>query len=114
MVLVPTPIIRDYIQRQEVMPPEARNKIMHASLTRDSLALMASDMMGEDRLVKGNTISLLLNCSSKDEIETWFSKLSKGGKVHHPLKEEFWGSVFGDFTDKFGMRWMLNWDKPKA
>jgi PhnB protein len=89
------------------MPPEAQNKIMHASLTKDSLALMASDMMGEDGLVKGNTISLLL-------IETWFSKLSKGGKVDHPLKEEFWGSVFGDLTGKFGMLWMLNWDKPKA
>jgi PhnB protein len=75
---------------------------------------MASDMMGKDKLVRGNAVSLLLNCSSKEEIETWFSKLSAGGKVGHPLKEEFWGSVFGDFTDEFGMRWMLNWDKPKA
>jgi PhnB protein len=54
-----------------------------------------------------------INCSSMEQIETWFSKLSAGGKVGHPLKEEFWGSIFADLTDKFEMRWMLNWDKPK-
>lgn len=96
------------------MPPEAKSKIMHASLTNDSIALMASDMIMAGSVVPGNTVSLLLNCSSEEEIGRFFSKLSAGGKVGHPLKEEFWGSTFGDLTDKFGMRWMLNWDKPKA
>jgi len=95
-------------------PPEAKSMIMHAALTNDSIALMASDMIMSNPIVQGNTVSLMLNCSSEEEIRKLFSKLSAGGKVGHPLKEEFWGSIFGDFTDKFGMRWMLNWDKPKA
>ena len=56
---------------------------------------------------------LLINCTSEAEINSLFSKLSAGGKVVHPLKEEFWGSIYGDFHDKFGVRWMMNWDKPK-
>jgi PhnB protein len=28
-----------------------------------------------------------------------------------PLKEQFWGALFAAFTDKFGVRWMLNFDK---
>lgn len=96
------------------MPPEARQNIMHAALTNGVLVLMASDMMGPGEPVHGNTMALLLNCSSEEEIKTFFSKLSAGGKVDHALKEEFWGSTYGDLTDKFGRRWMLNYDKPKA
>ncbi len=46
-------------------------------------------MVGPEGYVKGNTIFLCLVCSSKEEIETFFSKLSEGGQVTHPLKEEF-------------------------
>jgi uncharacterized glyoxalase superfamily protein PhnB len=28
-------------------------------------------------------------------------------------REEFRGSTFGDLTDRFGFRWMVNVDKPK-
>jgi PhnB protein len=96
------------------LPPESKQRIMHATLANGSLELMASDMMGRGELVRGNTISLMLYCSSEEEIRTFFTRLSAGGEVLHPLKEEFWGSLFGDLTDKFGMRWMFNYDKPKV
>jgi PhnB protein len=56
-------------------------------------------------------VALSLSCSSAEEIKSFFSKLSKNGKVSHALKEEFWGATFGVLTDKFGIRWMLNYDK---
>jgi PhnB protein len=97
------------------MPPEEQKKIMHSSLAKGPLTLMASDMMGgPSGVVQGNAITLMLNCGSEQEIQASFAKLSAGGKVGHALKEEFWGSTFGDLTDKFGMRWMLNFDKPKT
>ena len=95
-------------------PPEEKKKIMHAALRKDAIILMASDNMGGGPEKHGNNVNIMYNCDSEAEIKRLFPKLSAGGKVHHPLKEEFWGSVFGDFTDKFGMRWMLNWDKPKS
>lgn len=96
------------------MPPATHKNIMHAALTNGAVGLMASDMMEPGKIVQGNTFSLMIDCSSEEEIKSLFPKLSAGGKVHHPLKEEFWGSTFGDFTDKFGVRWMMNWDKPKT
>ena len=97
------------------MPAEAKQHIMHASLIKDGLVLMGSDMVGPDGVVKGNIISLLLNCSSEEEIKSFFSKLSLGGQIIGPLKEEFWGATFGQLTDKFGMSWMLNYAKtPQA
>lgn len=97
----------------EQMPPEAQQQIMHASLVKDELVLMASDML-QGELLQGNTMSLLLDCGSEEEVKRFFSGLSAGGKVNAPLMEQFWGATFGDLTDRFGVRWMLNYAKPKA
>ncbi|MBI4836059.1 MAG: VOC family protein [Candidatus Abawacabacteria bacterium] len=93
------------------MPGMTSNNVMHASLTKDSLILLASDMMGSEKAVQGNTISLCLNCSSEEEINTFFKNLSAGGTVTQPLTEAFWGATFGMLTDKFGFNWMLNYMK---
>jgi len=92
-------------------PAGMKDQILHAALTKDSLLLMGSDMVGPEGFDKGNNIALSLSCSSEEEINSFFSKLSAGGKVIHQLRVEFWGATFGVFTDKFGIRWMLNYDK---
>ncbi|MDP3964305.1 MAG: VOC family protein [bacterium] len=92
--------------------PDMKNQVMHADLKKDGQTLLfASDMVGESKLVSGNSVTLCINCSSDEEIKGLFDKLSKGGTVSHELKEEFWGDTYGDFTDKFGVRWMLNYHK---
>jgi PhnB protein len=94
-------------------PPEAKDKIMHAALTSGPITLFASDNLGAGTSAPGSNFSLCITCSSEAEVKNLFSKLSAGGKVGHPLEEQFWGAIFGDFTDKFGIRWMTNWDTPK-
>jgi PhnB protein len=96
------------------MPPEMKDKVMHSTLMKEGVVLlMASDMMGSE-LKTGNSITLMIDCSSEDEIRTLFSKLSEGGNVTHQLKEEFWGGLFGHFVDKYGILWMLNYQKNQA
>jgi PhnB protein len=93
------------------LPAKMKQSILHSTLTKGSLILMASDMVGEDGLVKGNSVSLMLNCGSKKEITTLYKKLSAGGKETHPLENTFWGALFGDLTDKYGNQWLLHFDK---
>jgi uncharacterized glyoxalase superfamily protein PhnB len=88
------------------MPAEVQNKIMHSTLTNGSIMIMGSDIVGAEEYRHGNTVSLCLVCQSKEEINTLFSKLSSGGKVIHPLKEEFFGT-YGDIIDKYGFSWMF-------
>lgn len=92
-------------------PAAMKHQILHSSLTKDGLLLMGSDMTGPDGYNKGNNIALSLNCSSEEEINTFFSKLAEGGKIIDPLKVQFWGAIFGVLTDKFGINWMFNYDK---
>lgn len=92
--------------------PDMKDKIMHSALLKNgSVLLMASDFLGPGSLVSGNNISLTLNCDSEDEVNNLFSKLSDGGHITHPPKEEFWGGVYADFADKYGINWMLNYQK---
>ena len=91
---------------------ENENNVMHAELEKDGeTIIMAADMMDPKTFTPGDTITLSINCTSEDEIKTIFSKLSAGGKVTMPLKDEFWGATFGMLTDKFGIDWMLNFQK---
>ena len=97
------------------MPKDAHGLVMHADLRAEGLSLMASDNLGGPGPVTvGSAINLMANCSSEAEIRSIFPKLARGGKVNSELKVEFWGSLYGDLTDKFGLRWMLNFDMPKA
>ena len=94
----------------EKMPQQMKDCILHGTLTRDSLVLMGSDMTPEQGLTRGNGVSLMLNCSSEEEIRTFYENLSSGGKATHPLEVSFWGALFGDLTDKFGNNWLLHFD----
>ncbi|HEY6899201.1 MAG TPA: VOC family protein [Puia sp.] len=90
------------------MPSEAGANILHGTLTKDgTVIIMGSDMMGP-RLKPGNSIALCLNCSSDDELHACFDKLAIGGQVITPVHQSFWGSTYGELTDKYGFLWMLN------
>lgn len=93
------------------MPAEMKDCILHGTLTRGGLVLMASDMVADEGLSVGNAVSLMLNCDSEEEIKTCYVRLADGGVANHPLETSFWGALFGDLTDKYGNHWLLHYDK---
>ena len=93
------------------MPAKMKDCILHSTLTNGAMLIMASDMVGDKGLIKGTAVSLMLNCSSEEEIKDYYSKLSEGGETTHPLEISFWGALFGDLTDKYGNQWLLHFDK---
>ena len=95
------------------MPAHMKDCILHATLTKGNVVLMGSDMVSDKGLVKGNAVSMAINCSSDEEIKTVYEKLSAGGNKDHALEETFWGATFGDLTDKYGNHWLLNYEKSK-
>ena len=95
----------------DMLPPQIKDSILHATLTQGNVIIMGSDMVGENGLIRGNAMSMMLNCSSEEDIRTCFNKLAVAGTVKHPLENTFWGALFGDLTDKFGNNWILNFEK---
>jgi PhnB protein len=92
------------------MPPHMKDGILHATLTRNGLVLMGSDMVGEKGLIRGNAVSLMLDCSSEEEIRETYAALAEGGEPSHPVEQTFWGALFGNLKDKFGNNWLLHFD----
>jgi PhnB protein len=95
-------------------PDGAGDRIMHASVTKGDAAIMASDTMPGSPFHPGNNFSISVNAESAAEVDTLVAALSAGGRVTMPAQDMFWGAYFGMLTDKFGLQWMFNFDKPTA
>ncbi|HYG50463.1 MAG TPA: VOC family protein [Flavobacteriales bacterium] len=91
----------------EKLPAKMKKAILHASLRNKNLVLMGSDMVSEQGLIKGNSVSLMLDVKSEKEVRTLFSKLSRGGKPGYAIEKTFFGALLGNFTDKFDNNWIL-------
>lgn len=72
--------------------------------------LMATDAPKEMgfTLVQGNNMHICIEPPTRDEATRIFNELSEGGSITMPLKDMFFGSYFGEFTDKYGINWMIN------
>lgn len=95
-------------------PPADAEKIMHVSLPiSDETALMGSDSFESfgAKTIYGNNFSLSINAESRAEADAIYLALSAGGKVIMPMEDAFWGGYFGTFIDKFGINWMVNFEK---
>ncbi len=94
------------------IPDNEKDKLMHVALPiGNGNVLMATDAlesMGQ-KVVPGNNFYISINPESKEEAERLFNGLSAGGKIEMPLQNQFWGAYFGMFSDKFGIRWMVNY-----
>ncbi len=91
---------------------EESNRIMHVCLPIGQAVLMGSDSnSASGDVVFGGNMSISVNVESKQEADRIFNGLSAGGNAYMPMDDTFWGAYFGMFTDKFGINWMVNFDK---
>lgn len=96
------------------LPEEQKNKVMHGIMTIHGATVMFSDTNANNRVQMGNNFSMSMDYKDEAQMEREFDAISAGGKVNMALQDTFWGARFGMCTDKFGVNWMFNHDKPKA
>ena len=75
--------------------------------------LMGTDALESHghNLVQGNNVHISVHPDSKAEADRLFTALSEGGKVQMPMADQPWGDYYGNFQDKFGVHWMINYHK---
>lgn len=93
------------------MPEEMKSYVVQATLTKGDLILVATDLVADEGLTKGNAVSLLLNCKSEAELNTYYTKLSVGAKATQAIEVNFWNTLFASITDEFGNNWLLNYNR---
>ena len=88
---------------------------MHSQFDILGSTIMAADnFMKVDPLVY-DAVSILIDLDSEDETalaeaDAFWDKAVESGTVtvNLPFETQFWGGKMGDFTDKYGVRWMLH------
>lgn len=89
------------------------DKVMHVGLMLPSGAMMMGtdsvDCLGQT-LNQGNNVHLNLDTESREEAERFYSALSDGGEVQMELQRTEWAELYAAFTDRFGTRWMVNYE----
>ena len=92
-------------------PPEVRDQIIHARLEFGNHAVMGCDAPGE-RYQKPQGFNVLATVPELPEAERVFAALARDGTVAMPFGPTFWAHGFGMCTDRFGVPWMVNCEKP--
>ena len=92
-------------------PQHWRGKINHSTLILGDIALLGNDALpgGYQRPLG---FDLMLGMNEVEDAERVFAALSEGGTVRLPLQETFWAHRFGLVTDRFGIPWGINCEKP--
>jgi uncharacterized glyoxalase superfamily protein PhnB/uncharacterized protein YndB with AHSA1/START domain len=93
------------------MPDAIKKMIIHVELPiTGGHIIMGTDAPKEMgfTLTTGNNMHLCLEPETREEAKRLFDELSTGGNVTMPLADMFFGSYFGEFTDKYGIAWMIN------
>lgn len=95
----------------ENLPEAEKSRTMHVGLPiGNGQFLMASDILPSlgHVLHVGNNNYISVTPDNREEADRIFNGLSAGGVVEMAMADMFWGDYFGSFTDKFGVKWMIN------
>lgn len=90
---------------------EIKKMVLHVELP----ILGGHILMGTDApkemgftLTKGSNMHICMEPETREEADRLFNELSAGGNVTMPMEDMFFGAYFGEFSDKYGINWMIN------
>ena len=90
---------------------EIEKMILHVELPiLGNHILMGTDAPKEMgfNLIKGSNMHICLEPETREEADRLFNELSAGGNVTMPMADMFFGAYFGEFSDQYGINWMIN------
>jgi PhnB protein len=88
--------------------------VMHAELYLGEDKIYISDTFEPEKHEFSNGYTIHIDCTSKDEIADLFDAFQEFGTVTSPLEDTFWGAIYGDIRDKFGVQWSFNYQKSES
>jgi PhnB protein len=88
------------------VPPELRDKVLHARLELGGAVIMAADVP-PDRFQPMRSAYLTLMLDSVEDAERVYALLLEEGQIFMPMEETFFARRFAMLRDRFGTSWML-------
>ena len=92
---------------REAMATESGDKLMHAQIDINGSPIFLCDFFPDYGFqpVAAAGFNLRLHV---DDAQTWWDRaVGAGCTIAQPLKTEFWGDIYGQLTDPFGITWAI-------
>lgn len=89
----------------------AEGSVVHAAFSLGGQVFMCMDSNVKHDFTFTASMSLYVSCTTKDEVQRLFEKLSLGGNVLMPLATYPFSEMFGWVADKYGVSWQLNLER---
>ena len=90
-------------------PEDYKDKVLHARYSLNGLLFMACDVFpGQTAASTSGSVALSLELSELENAKKVFADFAQESDVHVQFEKQFWGDWHGNLTDKFGIRWMVN------
>ncbi len=92
---------------RERLPTETGDRLMHAQVDVNGSPLFLSDFFPDHGYpaVAPQAFNLHLHV---DDAQMWWDRaVAAGCTITSPLKTEFWGDIYGQLKDPFGVTWAV-------
>jgi PhnB protein len=86
------------------LPPELRDKVLHARLDLGGMTVMGADIPNAEPM---RSAYLTMRTDTAEEAEKMYALLTEGGEVFMKLEKTFFANRFAMLRDRFGTSWML-------
>jgi len=90
------------------LPPEAKERIAHATMQIGDSQLMFSDTFPGQPHQIGTHVTICITTDDKDQARRAYDALKDGGEIKMPLQETFWSPAYGIVVDKFGVTFQIS------
>ena len=96
------------------MPDDAKSLIANICLKSGDSMLMGSDCPPGSPYEPMQGCAVAVDAADPQQAERLFAALGEGGKITMSIAETSWALRFGMLTDRFGINWMVNCNKPES
>lgn len=94
--------------------PDA-DRILHAQLVTDAgYRIMASDVPSGSDFQPMAGVAVNISGDEEERLRGYWEKLTVGGSITIPLRNQPWGDEFGMCVDQFGISWMIDIGQPEG
>jgi PhnB protein len=84
-------------------------KYLHVELHLGESIIHFSDVFGS--VTNGDNVKITLEFENEAEIRRVYASLIADGHASLELQDTFWGAIHANVTDKYGIGWLLNYQK---
>lgn len=92
---------------RQTMPAEGSDRLMHAEIAINGTSIYLSDFFPDYGFPPVPPQAFNLHIHVDDAQVWWDRAVGAGCLVVQPLKKEFWGDIYGQLRDPFGVTWAI-------